>query len=104
MNFSNIQTFISEREKLFTGIGIALGAIVVLIVIYLIFPKTNKNTEILNNNPEPRTLEQTLKDLTAPAGADATVSKELLDSVTAPKGKRVEVPKEVIESLTAPVK
>lgn len=103
MDFSNIKTFISERQRLFAGIGIAAGVIVVLAVIYFIFPKTGGEKQ--NNNPLPRTLEQILKeDLTAPAGADASVSEELLDSVTAPEDNAAEVPKEIIESLSVPVK
>ena len=75
---------------------IAIGGLIYL----LIFKKSAEKPLIV---PGEKTLEEKLKEITAPAGGIPEVSEEILKSLTAPK--KGEAPsEEILKSLTAPTK
>jgi len=99
----NINMNIDKKKSLIIA-GIIILILLVLFFIYLLSKK--KAIEEGKYGPEGRTLEQILReDLTAPAGTDVNIPKEVMDQLTAPKQKKnPSIPDDIMKSLSAPSK
>ena len=90
----------SKKAILIISLSLIILLFIGSFVYFLIFKKPAEKPPLV---PEEKTLEEILKDLTAPQGVEATeVSKEVIESLTAPQ--KGEVSEDIIESLTAPTK
>jgi uncharacterized protein YneF (UPF0154 family) len=103
-NFSiNYKEAIANKKFLPYFILIVIGILIIAVLIYFISPKIwQKAAEKPPLTPQ-KTLEDTLRELTAPENGKIEISKKVLDSLTAP-GKGGRVSEDVLENLTAPNK
>jgi len=93
-----------DKKKALIIAGIII--LILLILSFFSFLSSRKKEKEQEKFPEGRTLEEILKeDLTAPAGTEVNVPKEVINKLTAPKQKKnPPVPNDIIKSLTAPSK
>jgi len=94
---------LNKKKILIIAVVIIL---ILLILSFFSFLSSRKKEKEQERLPEGRTLEEILKeDLTAPAGTEVNVPKEVINKLTAPKQKKnPSVPEDIMKSLTAPSK
>ncbi len=78
-----------------------IGLLVTGILIYFAIQKEWLKPSEKPSAPAQKTLEDTLKDLTAPEGVGVEIPKDVLKKLSAPEGK-LHVSEDVLQNLTAP--
>lgn len=91
-----------RKITIITATTAVIFLVIVGIFYYLASVRKAAKEKLPSVPVKEKTMEEVLRNLTAPAGQPSEVSEKVLKGLTAPKKGNPDIPEGILQSLTAP--